>query len=450
MAKAIDKKLQDFVGLLHRPLPPMVHKRRPWRLVTPIAAVLMLAGLGAALWFPWLGLGSYFKTLPGNTMASVSPAAQQSGSPNDDAHPRTSRPYESSWPGLSLPSTSSLATEEHVDARDKPTHDDRGANEGERSLSGAVSEPEILRALPPAPPPPPSSEGEPAALPPQETPRVLASQPPLPPVRSLQPDQPVSMVVAAAAAAEPPQIAAAVPAWIRNAVLAPARDARPRIAVVIDDVGLDRQRTARAIALPAPLTLSFLPYAMDLPRQTQAAHKAGHELLVHVPMEPLGKNSDAGPSPLDVGMGDDQVLQRLRWDLARFEGYVGINNHMGSRFTSDAGALEPVMRELHERGLLFVDSRTVAHSAGSEVAGKYGVPHAARDVFLDDEISTPAIAARLGELERVARHTGSAIAIGHPHDQTLDALKGWLRDVPSKGFVLVPVSAIVKERAGEG
>ena len=78
------------------------------------------------------------------------------------------------------------------------------------------------------------------------------------------------------------------------------------------------------------------------------------------------------------------------------------------------------------------------------------MPHAARDVFLDDEISTPAIAARLGELERVARHTGSAIAIGHPHDQTLDALKGWLRDVPSKGFVLVPVSAIVKERAGEG
>jgi len=167
-------------------------------------------------------------------------------------------------------------------------------------------------------------------------------------------------------------------------------------------------------------------------------------------MEPLSKSFDAGPSPLDVGMSGDEVLQRLRWDLARFDGYVGINNHMGSRFTADAEALQPVMQELHQRGLLFIDSRTVAHSAGVEVARKYGVPHAGRDVFLDDEISAPAIDARLGELERVARHAGNAIAIGHPHDATLDALQRWLRDAPARGFVLVPVSAIVKERGGEG
>jgi hypothetical protein len=149
-------------------------------------------------------------------------------------------------------------------------------------------------------------------------------------------------------------------------------------------------------------------------------------------------------------MGNAEVLQRLRWDLTRFDGYVGINNHMGSRFTGDAEALQPVMQELHQRGLLFIDSRTVAHSAGAEVAGEYGVPHAARDVFLDDEASASAIAARLAELERVARRNGSAIAIGHPHDQTLEALRTWLRDLATKGFVLVPVSAIVKERRGEG
>src|SRR5260221_4846455 len=126
MAKAVDKKLQDFVGLLHRPLPAPVHERRPSRLVTPIAAVLTLAGLGTALWFPWSGLGSSFKTPPGDTMASVLPAAQQSGSPNDNAHPRISRPFDSAWPGLSRPSPSSLSTEEHVDAQDKPAHDDGG------------------------------------------------------------------------------------------------------------------------------------------------------------------------------------------------------------------------------------------------------------------------------------------------------------------------------------
>jgi hypothetical protein len=278
---------------------------------------------------------------------------------------------------------------------------------------------------------------------------VLAAQPPLPPVPSLPPPaQQAAMMMPAPAA--PPQQVAAVAAWIRNSVPAPPRDAHPRIAVVIDDLGLDRSRSARAIALPGPLTLAFLPYATDLPRQTEAARKAGHELLVHIPMEPIGKNADAGPSPLDVELSSEQVLQRLRWDLGRFEGYVGIDNHMGSRFTGDAEALQPVMRELHDRGLLFIDSRTVAHSAGGEVARKYGVPHAGRDVFLDDEISAPAIAVQLAELERVARRNGSAIAIGHPHDQTLDALTSWLRDLPSKGFVLVPVSAIVKERGGEG
>jgi polysaccharide deacetylase 2 family uncharacterized protein YibQ len=251
-------------------------------------------------------------------------------------------------------------------------------------------------------------------------------------------------------AAASQQASAGTPAWMRNAVAAPARNGRPRIAVVIDDLGLDRARSARAISLPPPLTLAFLPYAMDLAPQTDAARKAGHELLVHVPMEPIGKSNDAGPSPLEIGMSAEAVLQRLRWDLSRFDGYVGIDNHMGSRFTGDAEALQPVMQELRDRGLLFLDSRTVAHSAGIAVAARLGVPHAGRDVFLDDEMSSPAIEARLAELERVARRTGSAIAIGHPHDATLEALKAWLRDAPGHGFVLVPVSAIVKERAGEG
>ena len=283
---------------------------------------------------------------------------------------------------------------------------------------------------------------------------MLVGEPPLPPMPSLPPPvSPVTAVVRTPATTTSGAVVHAstsTPAWIRNAVSAPARNGLPRIAVVIDDLGLDRARSARAIALPAPLTLAFLPYAMDLGPQTEAARKAGHELLVHVPMEPIGKNNDAGPSPLDIGMSSEAVLQRLRWDLSRFDGYVGIDNHMGSRFTSDAEALQPVMQELHDRGLLFLDSRTVAHSAGPAVAARYRVPHAGRDVFLDDEMSSPTIEARLAELERVARRNGSAIAIGHPHDATLEALRTWLRDAPSKGFVLVPVSAIVKERAGEG
>ncbi len=241
-----------------------------------------------------------------------------------------------------------------------------------------------------------------------------------------------------------------MPAWIRYAVPAPPKDARPRIAIVIDDLGLDRRRTERAISLPGPLTLSFLAYASDLPKQTEAAHRGGHELLLHVPMEPIGKVLDASPNELDVGLSPDEVLQRLRWDLGRFDGYVGINNHMGSKFTSDSASMRPVMEELHRRGLLFLDSRTIGSTTGMDLAREIGVPHAGRDVFLDNDVSTPAIAAQFADLERVAKRNGSAIAIGHPHDQTLDVLQKWLDEAPARGFVLVPVSAIIRDRGVTG
>src|SRR6185437_13581416 len=117
--------------------------------------------------------------------------------------------------------------------------------------------------------------------------------------------------------------------------LPPAMRGRARVAIVIDDLGMDRRRTERTIALKGPLTLSFLAYADDLPHLTEAAHRAGHELLVHVPMEPMSRAEDMGPNGLAVALSHDELMRRLRWDLDRFDGYVGINNHMGSRFTSD-------------------------------------------------------------------------------------------------------------------
>jgi polysaccharide deacetylase 2 family uncharacterized protein YibQ len=415
--KVVDPKLHDFVQLLHRSPPPPQPPRELLRRSAKYAAgALIVAAVGALLWFPWPGLGSFFKAPAAPAEAPVSPAG-----------------VATTAPAFVAPATSTMP----------------------EPISAAHAEPP--RAVPPPAPPAPEADAGSTALPPQDAARVVVASPPLPPMPSLPLPSEVAMAVpapppapSAPAAATVQPVSAAVPAWIRYAVAAPARNGRPRIAVVIDDLGLDRARTARTIALPAPLTLAFLPYAMELGSQTEAARKAGHELLVHIPMEPIGRNNDAGPSPLEIGLSAEAVLQRLRWDLSRFDGYVGIDNHMGSRFTADAEALQPVMQELRERGLLFLDSRTVPHSAGVSVAARYGVPHAGRDVFLDDEIASTAIEARLAELERVARHGGSAIAIGHPHDATLDALKTWLRDAPSKGFVLVPVSTIVKERAGEG
>lgn len=245
-----------------------------------------------------------------------------------------------------------------------------------------------------------------------------------------------------------PERPTGVPPWIRYALAPPQPNGMPRVVLVIDDMGVDRKRSERAVSLAGPLTLSYLPYAKDLPQQTEAAHRAGHELMVHVPMEPFGHVSDAWPDQLEVSLSHDEVLRRLRWDLSRFGGYVGINNHMGSRFTSDAEALRPVIEELRARGLLFLDSRTAPHSFGVPLARELGVPYAGRDVFLDDEITVPAIEAQLGELERVARRNGIAIAIGHPHDPTLEVLGAWLKTLPQKGLQLVPLSAAVRSRPG--
>jgi uncharacterized protein len=245
----------------------------------------------------------------------------------------------------------------------------------------------------------------------------------------------------------------AEPAWLRFAAPAPVSGNRPLVAIVLDDLGLDRGRTAAAIRLPGPVTLSFMTYASELAEQTGAARRAGHELLLHVPMEAIDQHENPGPHALYAALSREEILDRLRWGLGRFDGYIGINNHMGSKFTADRSAMAPVIEELRARGLVFFDSRTTAKSVGVRLAAADGVPHAARDVFLDDDFAPAAISRQLVEVEEVAHRHGSAIAIGHAHDTTLAALRAWLPNLAGKGLVLVPVSAVVRYQmaeAGEG
>lgn len=236
---------------------------------------------------------------------------------------------------------------------------------------------------------------------------------------------------------------------MRFATAAPGdiRD-KPRVAIVIDDLGPDRSRTARVVALAPAVTLSFLAYSDGLPRLTEAARRAGHEMIVHVPMEPVNTKLDMGPNGLATSQPKEEVLRRLNWDLGRFEGYVGINNHMGSRFTGDAQAMGWVMDELKARGLLFLDSRTIATTIAARAAAADGVPFAERDVFLDDEQTASAVDQQLKELEAIATKKGTAIAIGHPHDATIVALTGWIASLPQKNIVLVPLTEVVKARLG--
>lgn len=239
-----------------------------------------------------------------------------------------------------------------------------------------------------------------------------------------------------------------LPTWRRYAAAAPVIDGRPMVAIVIDDLGLDRRRTRRTIDLPGPLTLSFLTYAGELPKQTASARNKGHELLVHVGMEPVNKATNAGPNVLHARLSMDEIRRRLTWGLERFGGYVGINNHMGSGFTTDVDGMAAVMGELDRRGLLFLDSRTTAKSVGRAEAVRKGVPFAERNVFLDPVGTDLTVEHQLAELERIAIRYGRAIAIGHPHDGTLNALERWIGGLEARGFALVPLSTIVSSRMG--
>jgi polysaccharide deacetylase 2 family uncharacterized protein YibQ len=237
-----------------------------------------------------------------------------------------------------------------------------------------------------------------------------------------------------------------VPAWQRLAAAYPPVSNRPMIAVIIDDMGIDRKRSARAIGLGGPLTMSFLTYAKELKEQSAAAREAGHEVMVHVPMEPEGTIAEPGPNVIRTDQDTAEIRKRLDWALGRVEGFVGINNHMGSRFTADEEAMTLVLTELKRRGLLFVDSRTTRKTVARRLSRKLAVPFAERDVFIDDDPRPQAILRQLDEVVQTARERKYAVAIGHPREATLAALHKWLPTLRLRGIALVPVSAVVKYR----
>jgi len=222
---------------------------------------------------------------------------------------------------------------------------------------------------------------------------------------------------------------------------------KPLIAIVIDDMGLDRARSQRALQMPGPLTLSFLTYATNLSTWALRAREAGHEVLAHLPMEPLDPKENPGPRALTLALSDDEVAARLSAALDLWIGYVGVNNHMGSRFTADASRMDIVMRAMKQRGLMWLDSKTAGNSVGPSMARALGVPNVERDVFLDNIQSEDEVLKELALVEQVAKQRGTAIAIGHPHDVTLSVLGEWMTSLPAKGIALAPISEIARRQA---
>lgn len=227
-------------------------------------------------------------------------------------------------------------------------------------------------------------------------------------------------------------------------------DDRPRIAVILSGLGLSSAATEAAIqGLPGEVTLAFQPFADNIQQWIRLARAAGHEVLLNLPMEPVDfPANDPGPRALFVTLSPEENEERLRWALSRVTGYVGVVNHMGSRFTTSREAMQPILAEIKARGLLYVDARSSARSIATVMASQMQVPRAINDRFLDSrEVSRVTIDARLIELERIAKDAGVSIAIGQAFPVTIERIREWAQTLESKGLALVPVSAVVNTQA---
>ena len=233
--------------------------------------------------------------------------------------------------------------------------------------------------------------------------------------------------------------------WMAHAVPFENIENKPLVSIVLDDMGLNQFHSDWAVSLKAPLTLSYLPYAKNLANQTQSARAEGHELLIHLPMEPRGA-ADPGPGALMVNMDQMEIKKRLARALYVFPGAIGVNNHMGSLFTADQRVMSIVLTQIKSSGQLFLDSLTTSNSLVAQLGDKLNVPVVSRDVFLDDIDKEDEIVRRLREVERVALDKGTAIAIGHPRVTTLRVLEKWLANLAEKKIRLAPLSAVAKTR----
>ncbi len=227
------------------------------------------------------------------------------------------------------------------------------------------------------------------------------------------------------------------------AFVKPAGDAK--IAIIIDDLGMDLRRSREVLELPAPVTLALLPYAPKIREFAEEGKSKGHEMIIHVPMEAMDGSTNIGPGGLKAAMSAEEFTNAFGTMLGSFDGYVGINNHMGSRLTQDERAMTQLMNMLASRNLFFVDSRTSDNSVAISAALQAGIPFAGRDVFLDHEDTAAFVAGALAKVEKLAARRGYAIAIGHPKDHTIAGLKAWVPTLKEKGIEIVPVSELLQK-----
>ncbi|MGN6469318.1 MAG: divergent polysaccharide deacetylase family protein [Rhizobiaceae bacterium] len=220
-----------------------------------------------------------------------------------------------------------------------------------------------------------------------------------------------------------------------------------RVVIVIGGLGLSQTGTQYAIQkLPGTVTLAFAPQGNSLDRWMRDARQTGHELLMQVPFEPYDyPNVNPGRNTLTVEASAAENLRSLHWALSRITNYTGIMNYMGARFVADESAMDPVMKDLARRGLLYLDDGTSARSVAPQLALKDGVPFAEGDLTIDTSRDRGDILKKLDQLEATARAKGFAIGTGSAFQVTVDTVADWINEAVKRGVEIVPVTAVMTD-----
>jgi polysaccharide deacetylase 2 family uncharacterized protein YibQ len=224
----------------------------------------------------------------------------------------------------------------------------------------------------------------------------------------------------------------------------PKKSELPRVAIIIDDLGYDKNIAKKLSKLSGKLTFSILPHSPFQSDIIRLSRDKGIETMLHLPMEPVEyPNVDPGPGTLLTSMTPDQLIHQLNENLNVMPDVKGVNNHMGSKMTAQSGQMYQIFSILKKKNLYFVDSRTSAQTLCKPSARLFQIQFAQRDVFLDHLQEAQFIRKQIKELIRIARRNGSAVGIGHPHPITYKVLREMMPDL-QKAVQLVPASKIVQ------
>lgn len=224
------------------------------------------------------------------------------------------------------------------------------------------------------------------------------------------------------------------------------QDKRPRIAVVISDLSLSRTTTDSVLLqMPTNVTLAIDAQSPIAGAWCTRARQLGHEILLQLPMEPFDyPRSDPGPNTLLTTLPNSKNTERLLWALHQGVGYVGVTTVTGSHFVTDSEKLGPVLKEINQRGLLFLDAHIAPHSAAKDLAISMHLPVGVATGRIDQVLTPAAIDDELSQIEKTVQLSGRAIIVVPPLPLILERLKVWLKDLPERGIALTPVSAMVE------